>query len=94
MEFEDLLEDELLQRGVIRSREIIGEASKNVSPELKKEHPEIEWKMMAAMRDKLIHHYFQKIWNVLTTELPLLKSILRGCSRIHNFKFAVRISIG
>jgi uncharacterized protein with HEPN domain len=77
LEFEDLLEDELLQRGVVRSLEIIGEASKNVSPELKKEHPEIEWKMMAAMRDKLIHHYFQVnwkiVWNVLTTELPPLK---------------------
>jgi uncharacterized protein with HEPN domain len=71
------LEDELLQRGVVRSLEIIGEASKNVSPELKKEHPEIEWKMMAAMRDKLIHHYFQEnwkiVWNVLTMELPPLK---------------------
>lgn len=69
----DLLEDELLQRGVVRSLEIIGKASKNVSPELKKEHPEIEWMMMAAMRDKLIHRYLQKIWNVLATELPTLK---------------------
>jgi uncharacterized protein with HEPN domain len=75
--FEDLLEDELLQRGVIRSLEIIGEASKNVSPEIKKAHPEIEWKMMAAMRDKLIHRYFQVnwriVWNVLTMEIPPLK---------------------
>lgn len=77
LEFEDLLEDELLQRGVIRSLEIIGEASKNVSLELREAHPEIEWKMMAAMRDKLIHHYFQVnwkiVWNVLIRELPLLK---------------------
>ncbi|MDD1759139.1 MAG: DUF86 domain-containing protein [Methanothrix sp.] len=57
--FEDLQGDELLQRGVIRSLEIIGEASKNVSPELKERYPEIEWKMMAAIRDKLIHRYFQ-----------------------------------
>jgi len=77
LEFEDLLEDELLQRGVIRSLEIIGEASKNVSLELKEAHPEIEWRMMAGMRDKLIHHYFQVnwkiVWNVLTKEVPMLK---------------------
>lgn len=76
--FEDLLEDELLQRGVIRSLEIIGEASKNVSLELKELYPEIEWKMMAAMRDKLIHRYFQVnwkiVWNVLTTEIPILQA--------------------
>ena len=77
LEFEELLEDELLQRGVVRSLEIIGEASKNISLEFKETHPEIEWKMMAAMRDKLIHHYFQVnwkiVWNVLTKEIPPLK---------------------
>ena len=66
-----------MQRGVIRSLEIIGEASKNVSLELKELYPEIEWKMMAAMRDKLIHRYFQVnwkiVWNVLTTEIPILQ---------------------
>jgi uncharacterized protein with HEPN domain len=77
LRFEDLMEDELLQRGVIRSLEIIGEASKNVSPGLKEAYPQIQWKMMAAMRDKLIHRYFQVnwriVWNVLTTEIPPLK---------------------
>ena len=76
--FEDLQGDELLQRGVIRSLEIIGEASKNVSPELKERYPEIEWKMMAVMRDKLIHRYFQVnwkiVWNVLTAEIPILQA--------------------
>jgi uncharacterized protein with HEPN domain len=75
--FEDLLADELLQRGVIRSLEIIGEASKKVSPGLKEAYPQIQWKMMAAMRDKLIHRYFQVnwriVWNVLTMEIPPLK---------------------
>ncbi len=58
LEFKELLEDELLQRGIIRSLEIIGEASKSVSHELKAEHPEIEWRLMAGMRDKLIHRYY------------------------------------
>jgi len=77
LEFEDVLEDELLQRGIIRSLEIIGEASKNISDKLKAEHPEIEWKLMAGMRDKLIHHYFEVnwriVWDALTMEIPLLK---------------------
>mgnify|MGYP001035797024 CR=1 FL=1 len=67
-----------MQRGVIRSLEIIGEASKNVSLELKELYPEIEWKMMAAMRDKLIHRYFQVnwkiVWNVLNAEIPILQA--------------------
>ena len=66
-----------MQRGVIRSLKIIGEASKNVSPGLKEAYPQIQWKMMAAMRDKLIHRYFQVnwriVWNVLTMEIPPLK---------------------
>jgi uncharacterized protein with HEPN domain len=78
LSFEALQEDELLQRGVIRSLEIIGEASKNVSPGLKERYPEVEWKMMAAMRDKLIHRYFQVnwkiVWNVLTAEIPILQA--------------------
>jgi uncharacterized protein with HEPN domain len=78
LSFEDLLEDELLQRGVIRSLEIIGEASKNVSPGLKELYQEVEWKMMAAMRDKLIHRYFQVnwkiVWNVLISEIPILEA--------------------
>jgi uncharacterized protein with HEPN domain len=48
-----------LQQGVIRSLEIIREASKNISAGLKEAYPQIQWKMMAAMRDKLIHRYFQ-----------------------------------
>lgn len=77
LSFDDLLEDELLQRGVIRSLEIIGEASKNISLEVKELYPDIEWKMMAAMRDKLIHRYFQVnwkiVWNVLAAEIPILQ---------------------
>ena len=85
LEFEDLLEDEVLQRGVIRSLEIIDEASKNVSPELKEAHQETEWRMMAGMRDRLIHRYFQVnwkiVWNVLTKEILLLNVQIEGMLR-------------
>ena len=64
------------QYAVIRGLEIIGEASKNISPKLKKKHPEIPWRKMAGMRDRLIHHYFgvniSRVWLVVKNDLPLL----------------------
>ena len=50
--------DPVLQRACLRSLEIIGEAVKNISDYLKNENPEIEWRKIAGLRDKLIHHYF------------------------------------
>jgi len=81
LRFEDLMEDELLQRGVIRSLEIIGEASKNVSPGLKEAYPQIPWNEMAATRDKLIYAYhlieFEIVWRTLNEDTSLLKSFMR-----------------
>ena len=60
----------------MRSLEIIGEAAKKVSPEFKQQHPEIEWRAMAGMRDKLIHDYFgidyDIVWDVVINKLPSL----------------------
>jgi len=75
------MEDELLQRGVIRSLKIIGEASKNVSPGLKEAYPQIPWNEMAATRDKLIYAYhlieFEIVWRTLNEDIPLLKRSMR-----------------
>ncbi len=53
------------------------EASKLVSDTYKAEHPELEWRSMARMRDKLIHHYFgvdyPLVWNTVTSDLPSLR---------------------
>jgi uncharacterized protein with HEPN domain len=57
-EFQDLMTDPVLKRACLRSLEIIGEAVKNISDDLKNENPEIEWRKIAGLRDKLIHHYF------------------------------------
>ena len=69
--------DEVMQRAVVRSLEIIGEASKKVSDEYKFKYPEIDWKGMVGMRDKLIHHYFgvdyATVWDAIKTEIPKLK---------------------
>lgn len=52
------LMDSLIQDGVIRQIEIVGEATKNLSSDLREAHAHLPWQDMAGMRDKLIHQYF------------------------------------
>ena len=65
---------------VIRRLEIIGEATKNIPANFKKQYPEIEWRKIAGMRDVLIHSYFgvnvERVWVVLQKELNQLKEQL------------------
>ena len=72
------MRDPVLSRACVRSLEIIGEAVKNVSQELKDDHSEIEWRLIAGMRDKLIHQSFGVDWdvvvNVLKNEIKPLKA--------------------
>jgi uncharacterized protein with HEPN domain len=76
LEKEVFLRDETLQRAFVRSLEIIGEAVKKVPPEFKQQNPEIEWRAMAGMRDKLIHDYFgidyDLVWDVIQSKIPIL----------------------
>jgi uncharacterized protein with HEPN domain len=76
-ELQDLLEDEVLQRACLRSLEVIGEATKNLSDDFKAGHPKIEWRKIAGMRDRLIHHYFgvdwEVVWIVLLEKIPQLR---------------------
>lgn len=78
VEIQDLMTDKVLSRACLKSLEIIGEASRNVSEDLKKAHPEIPWRQMTGMRNKLVHHYFGVDWDivddVLKNELPDLRS--------------------
>jgi len=77
---EDLLSDPLLQRGTVKSLEIIGEAVKNLSDDFKANNSEIEWKEIAGMRDKLVHQYFgvdwNIVWEVIQDRIPELKEIV------------------
>ena len=72
--FDEFMSDEVLKRACARSFEIIGEAAKNVTPEFRKKHKQIEWRKMAGFRDKLIHQYFgirwDVLWNVIKANLP------------------------
>jgi len=80
LELEDLMKDPVLQRACIRSLEVMGEAVKNISDDFKKEYSEIEWRKIAGLRDKLIHHYFgvdwDIVWNVIQNKIPEIKESL------------------
>lgn len=77
MKHDDFLNSRLVQDGVIRQMEIIGEAAKNLSSQFKEKHPDIQWKQIAGMRDKLIHQYFgvniKKVWQTVKKDIPILK---------------------
>lgn len=67
----------LIQDGTIRQIEIIGEAVRHVSSEVRNDHPEVPWEDIAGMRDKLIHGYFgvdlEKVWLTVLEDLPVLQ---------------------
>ena len=69
--------NDIIQDAVIRRIEVIREAAKNVSVEFTDKYPEVPWKKIAGMRDKLIHGYFnvdiERVWNVIIKDIPALK---------------------
>jgi uncharacterized protein with HEPN domain len=74
---ESFISDPMIQDAVIRNLEVIGEAVKNLSDELRLANPAVPWKRIAGMRDVLIHHYFgikiETVWQVIVGHLPLFK---------------------
>jgi uncharacterized protein with HEPN domain len=61
--FDNFIEDETLKRAVVRAIEIVGEATKSLSFDFRQKYNYVPWKIMAGMRDKLIHDYWELITN-------------------------------
>ena len=74
---EELSLNRLKQSAIVREIEIIGEAVKNISDNLKNTHKKIEWREIAGTRDKMIHHYFgvdlNIVWDIIKVDLPVLR---------------------
>ncbi len=75
--FQSFIADENKKRGIVRSLEIIGEATKRILADIKYKWKEIEWKAIAGMRDKFIHDYaevdYAIVWNAVRHKIPELK---------------------
>lgn len=69
--------DELIQNWIVHHLQLIGEASRFLSPEFKDKNPEVPWSKIIGMRNILVHHYFsidvEIVWSVVEKELPDLK---------------------
>jgi uncharacterized protein with HEPN domain len=78
MELDSFQRDDRTASAVVRKLEIIGEAAKQVPEAVRENHPEVPWKEMAGMRDRLIHSYFgvdyRLVWRTVGERLPELKS--------------------
>ena len=65
------------QDAIIRNLEIIGEASVNISDDLKQNYPDVSWKEIRGMRNFVTHQYFgvelSDIWSTAINDIPLLK---------------------
>jgi uncharacterized protein with HEPN domain len=68
----------MVQDAVVRNLEIVGEAAKRVTPDLREPAPGVPWREMAGMRDKLVHDYFgvdlDLVWDVVPSELPAART--------------------
>jgi len=75
---QEFLTSRLIQDGVVRNLEVIGEATKNLSTELREANSAIPWRQISGMRDVLIHDYLKvnlsRVWLTVSTDLPDLST--------------------
>jgi uncharacterized protein with HEPN domain len=82
MGYKQFLADRKTQDAVARNIEVIGEAVRSLPDEFRSRHPDIPWVDIIGMRNTIIHKYFgilpDIVWDVIKTELPVLKQQVQG----------------
>ena len=88
---EEFIKTKIIIDAVIRNLEIIGEASKKISHDIKKEYSEMPWRQMAGLRDVLIHDYLgvdkERVWNVIENELSYIAMIVLIISYLYQVEW-------
>jgi len=89
MNFEEFKQDDKTVSACIREIEVIGEATKQIPKDIRDRFNDLPWSLMAKMRDKLIHWYFdideEIVWNVAVDKLPIIKEQIEDI--IHKLKY-------
>lgn len=82
--YDRFMEDFRINFAVTRALEIIGEAAKRLPDSFREKYPEVPWKDMAGMRDRIIHGYdnidLQIVWDTVNYEIPQIMPIIRQIS--------------
>lgn len=77
MSLEDFVADERTYDAVVRNLQIIGEAVKQIPPEVRDQYPAVEWRKIADLRDILAHAYFslenETLWDIVQNKVPALQ---------------------
>ncbi len=81
MSFDDFISDDKTIDAVVRNFEIIGEAANRVPDNFKSDHPEIEWRRMTGLRNRIIHEYFGinyvTVWEIKEENIPELADFIQ-----------------
>jgi len=79
--YDEFVSNEEFKRAFIRSLEIIGEATKHIPSNLRKKYPQINWKSVVGIRNKIIHEYFgidyEVVWKTIKEKIPEFYKVIK-----------------